>query len=250
MRTVIVSMTCGESGGMSDGSQLSDQPLGAVRLRELREAAAVLGASKCLSLGFGDSGLLDSEARRVPNALVCADKAMAVQQLVRTIRDERPDVIITHDARGGYGHPDHRATHLITCAAFDAAGNAAQYANAGAAYSPAGLYAAVFPRSLVQRFVHVCRAAGLTLPGSAIAGADIGYEDPTFGLPDQDVSAVVDVRDYVDLKFQALGAHRTQFGPDHYFMRLSRDQLTGLWSSEFFFRLDGRQVARRASPGE
>jgi LmbE family N-acetylglucosaminyl deacetylase len=238
MRTVVVSMTGGESGRRTDTSLVSGRSLGEVRLRELRVAGVVLGASKCLSLGFADSGLPGSPASQASDALVAADHTSAVERLVRTIREERPAVIITHDALGGYGHPDHRATHRITFTAFEAAGNAARCPDVGHAWSPARLYAAVFPRSLVQRFVHACRAAGLTLRGSAIAGADVGYEDPMFGLPDQEVSTTVDVRDYVDLKFQALSAHRTQFGPDHYLMRLSRAQLSDLWSTEFFLRLD------------
>jgi LmbE family N-acetylglucosaminyl deacetylase len=240
MRTVVVSMTRGESGGTADSSLVSGRSLGAVRLRELRVASMVLGASKCLTLGFADSGLPGSPASKASDALVAADHTSAVERLVRTIREERPAVIITHDALGGYGHPDHQATHRITFAAFEAAGDAARFAHVGQAWSHARLYVAVFPRSLVQRFVHMCRAAGLMLRGSAIAGADVGYEDPMFGLPNQEVSSAVDVRDYVDLKFRALSAHRTQFGPHHYFMRLSRGQLSDLWSTEYFLRLDAR----------
>src|SRR5207302_5036241 len=88
--------------------------LAAIRADELRRSAEILGISEVHFLGYRDSGMLDTPANSNPDNLLNADRDEATRRVVRLIREARPDVLVTYDERGGYGHPDHVTTHDIT----------------------------------------------------------------------------------------------------------------------------------------
>ena len=131
----LVTATLGEEGEVI-GDELrgltaeqSDQ-LGGYRLTELRAACDALGVGDQRQLGgvgaFRDSGMAGSPSARHPRAFVRAapggpDHDRAVTALVRVLDEVRPDAVLTYDADGGYGHPDHVTTHEVTVAAVGAA---------------------------------------------------------------------------------------------------------------------------------
>src|SRR5207249_343723 len=84
----------------------------------------------------------------------------------KVMRAERPQVVVTYDERGGYGHPDHIRAHQVAVAAFEACGDASRFPTAGAAWAPTKLYYSVFPRSAMLSFMERLRAAGIEPPFS------------------------------------------------------------------------------------
>jgi len=137
-----------------------DQWLGALRVQELRNAADILGLTGLHFLGYRDSGMTGSADNRDPRAFINANPVEATGQLVKLIRAIRPQVIVTFDPFGGYGHPDHIFIHHRTREAFAAAGDPAQYPEAGEPYQPRKLYWSVFPRGFLKFAVRVLPLLG------------------------------------------------------------------------------------------
>lgn len=126
----VITCTLGEQGEVIGDrwarlvAEEADQ-LGGLRIGELASALGELGVDEPHFLGgagrFRDSGMAGTPAAAHPRAFVSA-RAEATRELVAVIDGYRPHVVVTYDARGGYGHPDHIAAHDVTVAAVDAAG--------------------------------------------------------------------------------------------------------------------------------
>jgi N-acetyl-1-D-myo-inositol-2-amino-2-deoxy-alpha-D-glucopyranoside deacetylase len=220
----LVTCTRGERGEMLApdlAAQLSDpDPDKAARLlaghreRELAEACQALGIGPARFLGgagrWWDSGMAGEVGNQHGRALAAGDLAEQAAELVELIHTIRPQVIVTYDERGGYGHPDHIRAHDITLAAVD---------SARSGWPVSRVYAAVVPRSAILRGAEL-------LGGSQMSGENpfAGVADPQslpFLVADEDVTAVVDARAYAAHKIAAMRAHRTQMPPDGWFFLLA-----------------------------
>jgi LmbE family N-acetylglucosaminyl deacetylase len=124
-RVALICATRGEVGEISDPALATAETLGQVREEELRCAANALGLSELIFLGYRDSGMAGTAENQHPEAFANAAAEEVVARLVGHIRRLQPDVVITFDPGGGYGHPDHIAAHRHTVAAFHAAADAA-----------------------------------------------------------------------------------------------------------------------------
>ncbi|MEU8750145.1 PIG-L deacetylase family protein [Streptomyces chartreusis] len=163
-----------------------------VRGAELGEALRILGAGEPRMLGYADD--------RVPHSapgsprLCAAPLDEAVGRLVAQIRRFRPRIVITHDAHGGLtGHPDHVHTHRLTTLAVRAAGLERLYPDAGTPWQPSALYLATHPHSALDALSELARAGkGMNT------------------VPDDWVTATVDVRPWLERKWAAVLAHRTE----------------------------------------
>src|SRR4051812_9678662 len=143
IRTVLVLCTNGEEGEIHDPDLDPEEAkprLGAIRRGELAGAVAALGIDDVEYLDYRDSGMVGTEANANPACFHQADKDEAAARLVALVRRYRPQVLITYDEFGAYGHPDHIAANVITHLAFDRAGDAAYRPDLGAPYQPAKLY--------------------------------------------------------------------------------------------------------------
>ncbi len=145
VRTVLVTCTGGEAGDILNPD--ADTPearadLAAVRMRELEASVGIIGYHELYLLGYRDSGMPDTEHNAHPDNFANADLDEAVGRLVRIIRDERPQVIISYpDARGGgYQHPDHIRVYDIGLLGFERAGDADWYPDLGEPWQPLKLY--------------------------------------------------------------------------------------------------------------
>ena len=127
--TVLVTCTNGDLGDVKD-RRLRLQPrenpadrqrLAAVRHAELQRATAILGVTHLYELGYHDSGMQGWETNTEPHAFAEAGVEDVASRLVHIIRQHRPDVVVTYDEEGGYGHPDHIMAHRVTMAALAAA---------------------------------------------------------------------------------------------------------------------------------
>jgi N-acetyl-1-D-myo-inositol-2-amino-2-deoxy-alpha-D-glucopyranoside deacetylase len=159
--------------------------LGAYRITELAAACAALGLADQRFLGgpgrWRDSGMMGLESNDDPGCFWQADVAQAAAELARIIRDVRPQVLVSYDEHGFYGHPDHIQAHRVAVAAIRVAAGGGQ-----GPWQVAKFYATAVPRS-------VAVAAGL----------------PYF-VPDEQVTTEVDGRAYLAAKTAALRAHATQ----------------------------------------
>ncbi|MGH3673005.1 MAG: N-acetyl-1-D-myo-inositol-2-amino-2-deoxy-alpha-D-glucopyranoside deacetylase [Pseudonocardiaceae bacterium] len=199
---ILVTCTRGEVGEIvaPDLAGLRDTDadgLGRRRETELARALQVLGTARHHWLGgrgrWRDSGI---PAADDPAVFASADRDEAVRAMVEILRAERPQVVVTYDANGGYGHPDHVQANRITMAALDPAADVGFAPELGAPWQVAKVYWMTLSRRMLQRAVD----AGVLETLDAAPGS----------LPDEEITAVVDGRRYLDLKVAALRAHRSQ----------------------------------------
>jgi len=234
-KTALVCATRGEQGEISDPALATPETLGAVREAELRES--------CRILGIGDLSFLDYRDGR----LAQANRAEAVGRLVRQIRRLRPQVLVTFDANGGYGHLDHIAIHEITGQAFAAAGDPTVYpeqiGEGLEAYVPRKLYYVAAPRGTMARISEQLVAMGMDFrPGGD--AATIPHEQ--MGTPDEEITTVIPLDDEAyHAKRAAWAAHRTQNPADGPLARLPEVAQRDLWGTERFVR-----AAPPAVPGQ
>src|SRR3989338_7858462 len=123
----LICATSGEVGLISDPSLATRDTLPHVREKELRAACAALGIREPIFLGYRDSGMAGTEDNHHPACLAMAPPQEVAGELVRWIRLLRPQVVITWDPSGGYGHPDHVAVHRHATEAFARAGDREGY---------------------------------------------------------------------------------------------------------------------------
>jgi N-acetyl-1-D-myo-inositol-2-amino-2-deoxy-alpha-D-glucopyranoside deacetylase len=229
IRTAVVTCTPGERGeirlpGADPGAIRPG--LGGLRTRELARALELLGAGPPRLLGYADSG---NPAGNHPGAFWHAPFDEAVGRLVAQIRELRPDVVVTYDAYGLYGHPDHLQAHRVTLAAVEAAASGRLYPPAGPPWRASKLYLATFPQSLILKGVRMLAERGL--PDL------LGTEDkPAIGIPDAEITAAVDVKPWLDRKWAALQAHESQLGPGSLFRYLPPELRAAALGVEWFSR--------------
>jgi LmbE family N-acetylglucosaminyl deacetylase len=192
-----------------------DQRLGALRGQELRNAADILKLTGLHYLGYRDSGMGGSEANRDPRAFINADPDRVTGQLVKIFRSVRPQIVVTFDPFGGYGHPDHIFIHHRATEAFHAAGDPSRYPEAGAPYQPLKLYWSVFPKRMIKFFVLLTRLARRD-PTKFGRNNDIDLK--AIAAHDYPATTRIGIRSYYAIKQEAARCHASQFsdGPARY----------------------------------
>lgn len=241
--TVLVTCTDGAVGEISDPALATPENLAEVRSRELDESVRILKVGRLVKLGYRDSGMLGTDDNNNPASFNQANFDEAVERVVQVMRAEQPQVVVTYDERGGYGHPDHVRAHQVAVAAVAAAADANRFPSAGPAWTCAKLYYNVFPRSAMRRFAERLRQAGIEAPFGP--GPDENAEtaertvETPFGVDDDKVSTTIDVSAYVAQKRAALESHRTQMGPEQFFMKLPADLFAEVFGRETFQRVAG-----------
>jgi N-acetyl-1-D-myo-inositol-2-amino-2-deoxy-alpha-D-glucopyranoside deacetylase len=222
-RVVLVTSTRGEAGEIHNMDVESTRPhLGEVRTKELEAASRILGVSRAEFLDYRDSGMVGTPENDDPRSFHQASLDEAAARLAAILREERPDVVVTYDAGGTYGHPDHIKAHHVTNAALDLLEKEG--------WSPRKVYYTAIPRSLMQAFME-------QLPEEA-RRQDTGMRIP--GTPDELVTTKIDVGDYVDRKRAAFAAHVSQNDPNSWFATMA-DQIYRLaFGTEYYSLVKGK----------
>ncbi len=232
VRVVLVCATRGEAGEISDSKLATPERLGEVREQELRCACQTLGVDEVYFLDYRDSGMAGTPENLDPRALAMADLDEAVGKIVAHIRREQPDVVVTFDETGGYGHPDHIAVHHHAKAAFVAAADPAKYPEqleAGLApHQAKKLYYTAIPRRFFRAVAEKIQELGIEIPKRYLGRLD------QFGLPDEACTTDIRVQDFWDTKQAAVLCHATQLSPDSIFAALPPDIMRELQSWECF----------------
>jgi LmbE family N-acetylglucosaminyl deacetylase len=187
-----------------------------------------LGIAELEFLGYRDSGMAGTPENDDPRAYVNADAEEVIARLVGIIRRVRPDVVVTFEPNGGYGHPDHIAAHQHTLAAFHAAADPARYPEQGKAWQASNLFYTAIPRSFFLDMREELEAIGEDTSQFA------RFEESGVGWPDDQIHVTLDVAEKIEAKWAALNCHGTQFGPDNLFRRLPEEVMKHLLSSEHF----------------
>jgi LmbE family N-acetylglucosaminyl deacetylase len=231
IRTVLVTCTdgsCGDGpGGIKPGEPGHD-PAAVVAMRqdELEKSCAVLGVDHLELLGYADSGMMGWPNNDAAGSFWTTPVPAAAAKLAELIRHYQPDVVVTYDENGFYGHPDHIQAHRITMAAVAETG------------LPAKVYWTTAPRSKMDEFSKIMKELG----------AD--WEDPDdedgplseVGLPDEEITTWLDTRAYGGQKYDALAAHASQ-SENIFFLRMGRERFTELMGIETFVRVQDRTGA-------
>lgn len=115
----VIIATDGIAGSVEDGDHIKDhETLAHVRSTELSNAAVALGVTSIWSLPYRDSGMRGTPDNDHPDALIRQPLDHTVQEVLFYMQRLRPQVVVTHDPWGGYGHPDHIRCCAATTAAF------------------------------------------------------------------------------------------------------------------------------------
>ena len=177
VRTALVTCTDGQLATIFDPTmdEETTRPiLGEVRRREMAEAARILGLDEFHFLGYRDSGMAGAETNHDAEAFWRVDVDEAVGRVVERIRAFRPQVVVTYNANGGYGHPDHIQAHRVTLLAVAAAAEAQLYPGTGPCWGVSKLYYTAFARSAAQRFSAAMAAARAQEPEADSTGSRRG----------------------------------------------------------------------------
>ena len=246
-RVTLVTCTLGEHGEIipPELAHLAadrENRLGEHRIGELAAACAALGVTDHRFLGgpgrWHDSGMMGTPANDEPGSFWQADLGEAAAELAAIIREVRPQVMVTYDANGFYGHPDHIQAHRVAWrAARLAADPAGRSGPAGGAapWRVAKFYATAAPRSVLAESIGSMRAggapSGFTVPRSA--------DDLPFGVPDERVTTEIDASAYLGAKLAAMRAHATQISVHGQFFALSNNVAQRASGVEYYTLLAG-----------
>ena len=241
----LVTCTLGELGEIipPDLAHLAagrENRLGEYRIGELAAACAALGVSDHRFLGWPgrwlDSGMMGLPTNNAPDCFWRADVGVAAAVLAEVIRDVRPQVVVSYDSNGFYGHPDHIQAHRVTCRAIEAAADPGGPAGGGGPWRVAKFYATAMPRSVLADAIRL--GPGRPARFSEVASA----ADLPYGVADEEVTTEIDGSAYLAAKTAALRAHATQIAVEGTFFALS--DMVGLRVSghEYYTLLSGREA--------
>jgi N-acetyl-1-D-myo-inositol-2-amino-2-deoxy-alpha-D-glucopyranoside deacetylase len=213
----------------------ADGGLGEYRIGELAAACAALGVTDHRFLGgpgrWRDSGMMGLPSNDAPGCFWQADVDEAAGELLSVIREVRPQVLISYDDNGFYGHPDHIQAHRVSRRAFELAGGLVSK-----------FYATALPRSVLAGAIEAMRNRQQdgSFPGGAPDFATVqSADDFPFGVPDEDVTTEIDATAYLEQKLTAMRAHATQIAVDSPFFTFSDGVGQRAFGREYYTLLAG-----------
>ena len=238
-QVTLVTCTRGEEGEvlvneLANLASDKDDKLGEHREIELKDAMDELGIKDFRFLGapskkWRDSGMMGTPANDRDDVFWQADLDEASIELVKIILEIKPQVLITYDEFGGYGHPDHIKAHRVAMRAAELA------ANQG--WQVSKIYWNTMPRSVIQMGIEKMKEVGSDFFGAESA------DDLPFAKPDELVSTVVNAPEYVPVKLAAMKAHATQISVDGPFFALSNNLGLSVWGDEYYTLVKGEKAA-------
>ena len=253
VQVTLVTCTLGEEGEVLVpelahlASNLEDR-LGDHRHGELAAAMAVLGVTDYRLLGgpgrFRDSGMVGTPPNERAEAFWRADLLEAANELVSVIREVRPQVLVTYDDFGGYGHPDHIQAHRVAMYAVILAESPTYRLDLGDPWRIDKIYWTAFPRSIVRAGIEAMRAAGETT-----GFAEMDPDDLPFAIDDALVTTAVAAPEHLQRKMDALREHATQVSVDGGFFALADNVGAQAFATEYFRLVRGDLGDERDTEG-
>jgi N-acetyl-1-D-myo-inositol-2-amino-2-deoxy-alpha-D-glucopyranoside deacetylase len=245
----LVTCTLGEEGeilvpALEHLAANRDGGLGKYRIGELDAAMSVLGVEDHRWLGgagrWRDSGMMGEPSNDRPDSFWQADPDEAVGELVRVVREVRPQVMVSYDDNGGYGHPDHIQAHRVTMAAVAAAADPTYREELGEPWLTAKVYWTALPKSVLAEGISRLKAAG-----KSFFEVD-SVDDLPIGTADELVTTAIDASEYLPAKLAAMRAHATQISSDGPFFALADGVGLQAFGIEYFQLAQG-EIEKDAS---
>ncbi len=251
----LVTCTLGEEGEVlvpELAHLASDQTdeLGPHRVTELAAAMAELGVTDFRFLGgegrYRDTGMVWDESGGAaappdprPDTFWRTDLRVAADDLVTVIREVRPQVLVTYDEWGNYGHPDHIQAHRVAMYAAQLAAAPSYKEELGEPHDIAKIYWVATRESTFREGLRRLRDTGDT---TTMQGLDPDGPMPPFLTPDRLITCEIDGPEYFERKANAMKAHATQITVDGGFFALSNEAGSSIWSSEAYRLVKGVAV--------
>jgi LmbE family N-acetylglucosaminyl deacetylase len=215
-RVVLVLATRGEVGEVAEGFLGAGETLGDRRTAETHAAAAVLGVDRVAFLEFRDSGMAGEPTTEEPGTFWTADVEEAAARLAGVLREERADILTIYDDNGGYGHPDHIQVHRVGVRAARLAGTR-------------DVYEATINRDHILRLME-------TRSDFNVEESPVEEIDESFGVSEDRITTVVDVRDLTGAKRRAMAAHASQIDEQSFFLSMSEEAFVESFGWEWYIR--------------
>lgn len=231
---MVVTLTGGERGSIlnpaMDRPEIVDN-IAEVRVAEMAEAARILGVQHRW-LGFVDSGLPEGYPKPVlPDGCFARENVEdAVKPLIAVIREFRPHVVITYDENGGYPHPDHIMTHIVSMRAWTEAASDL-YPELGEPWEIQKMY---YTHGFVRRRLLTLDAYYVEQGLPSPLGEALKRWVSTRGDIMERVTTQIECADYFDARDDALRAHATQIDPNGPFFAVPTDVQRRVWPTEEF----------------
>ncbi|MEJ6577559.1 MAG: N-acetyl-1-D-myo-inositol-2-amino-2-deoxy-alpha-D-glucopyranoside deacetylase [Actinomycetota bacterium] len=243
VRVTLVTCTRGEEGEvlvplLSDLASTKSDQLGKHREGELANAMAALGVTDFRFLGapdrlWRDSGMMGTEPNNRSDVFWQAGLDDAAAHLVEIIREIRPQVLVTYDEFGGYGHPDHIQAHRVAMRAAELASN--PDFGSGQPWEISKIYWNTMPKSVIQEGIDKMKEIGSDFFGAESA------DDLPFAKPDELVTTLIDGTAFIDAKMAAMASHPTQIELDGPFFALSNNLGNQVWGHEYYTLVKGEK---------
>ncbi|MEI6453308.1 MAG: PIG-L family deacetylase [Actinomycetes bacterium] len=233
VRTVVVTLTDGGLGYDPEGipgAEPGHDELNTVlnRALELSSALRELGVSDHYALGYGDSGMAGWPQNDEPMTLCGEPFEEEVERLVEIIDQVKPDVVITYDANGFYGHPDHIRCHEVTVAALELCER-----------QDIRFFEIAIPRSAIEGMISMAGCHEAELPAWVL-------DTPSYAAEDDRVTTLIDCSEFGAAKYRALCAHATQID-NSFFWELGEDLYAKIFSTEWYIARRGVESGQCAS---
>lgn len=200
--------TNGDVGTVAPEKMKGYSSVAELRLAELDCASATLGFKEVIKLGYRDSGMVNSETSKDPACLWQAPREQVARNVVEVIRRLKPQVVMTFNKYGGYGHPDHIAIQRATTDAFKLAGDPA-YETGQPAYQPQKLYYGSIPTALLRFYLLIMRLRGQD-PRRVGKNKDIDFLAILENV--EPIHTRIVIRDYLEKWDEASACHASQLG--------------------------------------
>ncbi|MET8248201.1 N-acetyl-1-D-myo-inositol-2-amino-2-deoxy-alpha-D-glucopyranoside deacetylase [Streptomyces sp. NPDC005202] len=243
-RVTLVTCTLGERGEVMPPElrHLTGAALGAHRRQELAAAMRELGVEDFRLLGgagrYQDSGMMGLPDNDDLDCLWQADVDAAAEHLVAVIREVRPQVLVTYDDNGGYGHPDHIQAHRIAMRAADLAADAAVRPDLGEPWRIAKVYWNRVPRSVAEDAFARLQEDLPRLPFAKTATVD----DVPGVVADERITTEVDGTAHAAAKAAAMRAHATQIEVAEPYFVLSNQLAQPIFTTEYYELVRGERA--------
>jgi LmbE family N-acetylglucosaminyl deacetylase len=271
-KTVLVTATGGEEGEIHDPDldpEAARPNLREIRLGELSRGIELLEIDHLELLGYRDSGMAGTEANAHPDNFHNADLEEVTRKLVMLVRRYKPQIMITYDENGAYGHPDHIKCNLATHAAFDKAGDPAYAPELGEPWTPLKLYYTHWNDEGFEKARAVFAERGIKWPfdeeqqqadadpehqsiEEAVAEHVQEVEEAKDALKEEEkppayvpppTTTRIDVSRFASQKMESARSHRTQFDPNGFFMTIPEDVVPMIFGEEHYSLVQSRVSA-------
>ncbi len=270
VRTVLVTATGGEEGEIRDPDLNPDEArprLGEIRREELRRGTALLEIGTLEMLGYRDSGMAGTDANANPANFHNADLDVVTRRLVELVRKYKPQIMVTYDENGAYGHPDHIQCNKVTHRAFDLAGDPTFAPELGEPWIPLKLYYTHWNEEGWIKAHDMYKERGLKWPWDEeeqqdadpehqsteeavekeveeiTESADNKAEEKAPEYVPPSVTTRIDVRPFLAEKMESARQHRTQFDPNGLFTTMPQDIAEFAMGSEHYSLVASRVPA-------